>query len=143
MKRRVDLSEISDGRLYSANDMVKADCHGCEGCFACCCGMGTSVVLDPLDIHRMMQGLHIGFEQLLKTGIELNVVDGLILPNLKMTGEKEQCAYLNEQGRCTIHRFRPSICRLFPLGRYYEENGFHYFLQIHECRKEKIGRAHV
>lgn len=143
MKRRVDLSEISDGRLYSANDMVKADCHGCEGCFACCCGMGTSVVLDPLDIHRMTQGLHIGFEQLLKTGIELNVVDGLILPNLKMTGEKEQCAYLNEQGRCTIHRFRPGICRLFPMGRYYEENGFHYFLQIHECRKETRGKIKV
>ena len=32
MKREVDLNEISDGRLYSSGDMVKVDCHDCEGC---------------------------------------------------------------------------------------------------------------
>mgnify|MGYP000367457226 CR=1 FL=1 len=26
MLRDIDLNEISDGRLYTANDMVKADC---------------------------------------------------------------------------------------------------------------------
>ena len=31
MKRNVELSEISDGRLYTANDMVKADCFDCQG----------------------------------------------------------------------------------------------------------------
>ena len=36
MKREVDLNEISDGRLYSSGDMVKVDCHDCEGCSACC-----------------------------------------------------------------------------------------------------------
>ena len=30
MKRNIDLNEISDGRLYTANDMVKADCHDCK-----------------------------------------------------------------------------------------------------------------
>ena len=29
MKRKVDLNEISDGRLYSSGDMVKVDCHDC------------------------------------------------------------------------------------------------------------------
>lgn len=32
MKRNIDLNEISDGRLYSSGDMVKADCHDCAGC---------------------------------------------------------------------------------------------------------------
>lgn len=49
MKRNVDLNEISDGRLYSANDMVKVECGDCAGCSACCQNMGTSVVLDPMD----------------------------------------------------------------------------------------------
>ena len=35
MKRKIDMSEISDGKLYTANDMVRADCHDCEGCSAC------------------------------------------------------------------------------------------------------------
>ena len=57
MLRNVDLSEISDGKLYDANDMVKADCKGCEGCSACCRGMGKSIVLDPLDVHHLTIGL--------------------------------------------------------------------------------------
>ena len=35
MERRIDLAEISDGKLYGAEDMVKADCGDCEGCSAC------------------------------------------------------------------------------------------------------------
>ena len=56
MKRNVDLNEISDGRLYSSGDMVKADCRGCEGCSACCRGMGSSIILDPMDIWRLYRG---------------------------------------------------------------------------------------
>ena len=36
MKRNVTLEEISDGNLYEANDMVKADCQDCKGCSDCC-----------------------------------------------------------------------------------------------------------
>ena len=133
MKRQVSLEEISDGRLYTANDLVKADCGGCQGCSACCRNMGTSAVLDPLDVFRLEQGLGMDFDALLTKGLELNVSDGLILPNLRMTGEAEACAFLNPDGRCGIHPYRPGVCRLFPLGRYYEESGFRYFLQIHEC----------
>ena len=50
MLREIDLSEISDGKLYTGNDMVKADCRGCAGCSSCCQGMGSSIILDPLDI---------------------------------------------------------------------------------------------
>lgn len=134
MKRNVTLAEISDGRLYGSNDMVKADCHGCVGCSDCCRGMGNSVILDPLDMYRLEKGLGKGFPVLLREDrIELNVVDGCILPNLKMAGQEEACVFLNDQGRCGIHEFRPGICRLFPLGRYYENGDFKYMLQIHEC----------
>ena len=75
--------------------------------------------------------------------IELNVVDGIILPNLKMAGAEDGCGFLTEEGRCGIHPFRPGICRLFPLGRYYEENGFRYFLQVHECQKENRAKVKV
>lgn len=136
MERHVSLDEISDGKLYTLHDMVKAGCQDCKGCHACCQGMGTSIVLDPMDIYRLSAGLKQSFEELLATGIELQVVEGVVLPNLKMAGEKERCFYLNDAGRCSIHQHRPGICRLFPLGRVYEDNSFRYFLQIHECKKE-------
>ncbi len=134
MKRYVTMEEISDGKLYTLNDMVKADCGDCKGCSACCRGMGSSIVLDPFDVHRISIGLHKSFEQLLAEGmLELHVVDGIVLPNLTMAGKEEKCSFLNAEGRCSIHAFRPGICRLFPLGRVYENGGFQYFLQIHEC----------
>ena len=66
--------------------------------------------------------------------LELTLVDGVALPSLKMS-EEGRCFFLNKEGRCDVHSARPGICRLFPLGRIYEENGFSYFLQIHECTK--------
>ena len=143
MKRQVTMEEISDGKLYTSNDLVKADCGDCEGCHACCTGMGSSIVLDPLDIVRICRGTGAAFETLLAGKIELNVVDGIILPNLKMAGAEDGCGFLTEEGRCGIHPFRPGICRLFPLGRYYEENGFRYFLQVHECQKENRAKVKV
>ena len=134
MKRNVRLEDISDGRLYGENDMVKADCRGCEGCSQCCRGMGSSIILDPYDISRLERGAGIGMQELLAKGaVELNVVDGVILPNLAMTGAEEKCAFLDDKGRCSIHASRPGICRLFPLGRYYENGDFKYFLQVGEC----------
>ncbi|PNV62739.1 YkgJ family cysteine cluster protein [Clostridium sp. chh4-2] len=143
MKREVDLQEISDGKLYGLNDMVKADCGDCRGCSACCRGMGNSILLDPLDICRLSVNLNRTFEELLGDKIELNIVDGMILPNLRMSGEAEQCSFLDDNGRCTIHSFRPGICRIFPLGRYYENQGFQYFLQIHECKKDNRTKVKV
>jgi len=143
MERHINLNEISDGKLYNLNDMVRADCGDCKGCFACCTGMGRSIVLDPLDFYNLTANLHCRFEELVSGPLELNVVDGVILPNLKMQGTKEACTYLDEEGRCSIHPYRPGICRLFPLGRYYENGGFSYFLQTGECAKENRSKVKV
>ena len=143
MKRNVTLEEISDGNLYEANDMVKADCQDCKGCSDCCQGMGDTVILDPLDVHRLCAGLKKLPEELLGSVLELGVTDGNILPHLAMKGTEERCVFLNTDGRCSIHDIRPGFCRLFPLGRYYTEDGFKYILQIHECKKKNRSKIKV
>lgn len=143
MKREIDINEISDGRRYGLNDMVKADCQDCQGCSDCCRGMGGSIVLDPLDLHRLCEGTGLSAEQLLEQYLELNVVDGVILPNLRLDAEGESCRFLTEEGRCGIHSFRPGICRLFPLGRLYEEGKVSYFLQVKECSHKNRGKIKV
>ena len=112
MERYVDLQEITDGKTYGENDMVRVGCNGCRGCSACCEDMEDTIVLDPLDLH--VQG-------------------GLILPSLKMDGQTGKCTFLGGDGRCTIHAVRPGFCRISPLGRYYEDGDYTYILQIHEC----------
>ena len=150
MIRDKSIEEIYDGKFYEINDLVKIDCGGCKGCSACCHGMGSSIVLDPLDVHRLATGLKTSVAALLQdhlevlpgtcdpvqcpARLELNVVDGIILPNLKLSGEAEACTFLNTEGRCSVHRVRPGVCRLFPLGRYYDGSGdFTYIVQAGEC----------
>ena len=129
-----DLLEISDGKLYGTNDMVKISCHDCAGCSSCCQDMGESIWLDPYDVYQLTKNLGKTMEELLAKEVELHVEDGLILPNLKMAGDGlPQCAFLNEQGRCSIHAFRPGYCRLFPLGRNYEEGKLSYFVLKDAC----------
>lgn len=143
MRREVTLEEISDGNLYEANDMVKADCQDCQGCCDCCQGMGDTVILDPYDVNRLCQGLDKTPEELMSTVLELGMTDGNILPHLAMKGPQECCVFLNDKGRCSIHQIRPGFCRLFPLGRYYTEGGFKYILQIHECPKTNRSKIKV
>lgn len=137
------MDEVSDGKRYTANDMVKLGCQECAGCSSCCHDMGQSIVLDPYDIYRMCSELDWNFEQMMAGCLELNVVDGLILPNLRMMEGKNQCTFLSQQGRCRIHTARPGICRLFPLGRIYENDSFHYFLQVHECKKKNRTKVKI
>ena len=143
MLREINLDEISDGKLYSSNDMARTDCKGCDGCSACCHGMGSSIILDPLDVYRLSINLSKPVNELLAGPLELNVADGIILPNLKMTGTKEACSFLDADGRCTVHAFRPGICRMFPLGRFYENHSFQYFLQVHECPKTDRSKVKI
>lgn len=138
-----DLNEISDGKVYNCNGMVRVACNDCEGCHACCEHMGTSIVLDPMDIWRLSAALDKGFEELMTDTIEFHVVEGIILPNLKMTGEKMQCIFLNEEGRCSIHKSRPGLCRAFPLGRIYEEADVSYFVQRDACQKTNCSKMKV
>lgn len=144
MRREGTLEEISDGRLYQANDMVRADCQDCKDCFKCCCGCGDTIQLDPMDVSRISKGTGMSFEQLSgQNKIALTVVDGIVLPSMKMQEETDSCGFLNEQGRCSIHAYRPGICRLFPLGRYYEDGKFSYFLQTKECVFNKRTKVKV
>ena len=104
MRREVSLEEISDGRLYELNDMVKADCQDCAGCHDCCEGMGDSVVLDPMDVYRLCTNLGKTPQELVSTGlIQFDAMDGNILPHLCMSGKKQCCVFLrNRDGAASM-----------------------------------------
>lgn len=89
--------------------------------------MGESIILDPYDIYSLTTNLETTFSELIKDKLSLSVADMIILPHLNLKAADEGCLFLDENGRCSIHSFRPGICRLFPLGRIYEDESFSYF----------------
>lgn len=133
MLRNVDLKEISDGRLYEPGDFVKIGSNGCAGCHSCCKNMGDTIVLDPFDMYNLCRATGLDFMGLNGKYIKLAAVDGVILPELDLSGEDNSCNFLDEAGRCTIHKYRPAICRMFPLGRIFENSGHKYFYQTGQC----------
>ena len=156
MQRNVDINEISDGKKYTINDMAKIGCNDCSGCSKCCENMKGLITLDPYDIYRILDGLNqlivcesplvsnsvkaflegkkqVTFVDIYGEFIELSVDRFIIIPTLKMNDKTGKCAFLNENDRCSIHDYRSGICRLFPMGRLYEDGGFYYFLQKDEC----------
>lgn len=143
MKRYLSFEEISDGKKYGSKDLVKLPCNGCSNCHDCCSVTDDTIHLDPYDVYMLIKGTGLDFESLLESTVNFTVVDGIITPYLskKETGD---CIFLNEAGRCSIHSYRPGFCRLFPLGRIYnDDDSFDYFLQVHECPCKTISKQRV
>lgn len=132
------LDEISDGKLYDIEDMVKADTCGCDGCSDCCHDVGDLVMLTPFDVYEITSYLGVDFDELLDDKIQLREDNKILLPYLKMQDKNKYCSFLNKEGRCMIHSKRPNICRMFPLGRVYKNDDFKYFLQIENCPKDNL-----
>jgi len=134
MEHKVNLEEISDGKLYTKNDMVKLGCDGCSGRASCCRFAEDTITLDPYDLYQLSTGEGLTFELLYSRElIALAPVQGLLLPHLNFSEETGTCPFLETDGLCRIHGNRPGLCRLFPLARYFEEDKLYYILQVHEC----------
>ena len=142
MKRDLSFEEISDGKLYKADDLARVNCNGCVNCSECCEVTEDTILLDPYDAYSLSEATGKSFENLLGEFVDLTVVDGVITPYLKKNAGGA-CVFL-ENGRCKIHAFRPGFCRMFPLGRIYDDNGdFSYFIQVHECPYESKSKIKV
>lgn len=138
------MSLKTDGRFYELEELVRANCQDCIGCCDCCKGMGDTIMLDPYDVWMMRRATGQTTQELLaQKKISLSVFDGLILPHIQMHSETDSCPFLNVEGRCSIHAYRPGMCRLFPLGRNYEDGIMNYILLTGECKKKNRSKVKV
>ena len=140
MLRKESLEQVTDGGRYTSDSLVRIDPDGCRGCHLCCETVGDTIVLDPYDVFCLTAGLGRSFEELMRREISLGIYDGIILPHLNLVEDGEKgthCVFLGQSGasagRCTIHDFRPGFCRLYPMGRLYEEDRFSYVILKDQC----------
>ena len=130
-------------KFVNLNDLVRADCHDCHGCSLCCRDMGDSILLDPYDAFQL-QKEEKTVSALLESGVvALTVWEGMILPHLLMNKITGACSFLSAEGRCSIHAYRPGMCRLFPLGRNYSDGKMNYFLLEHACENKSRSKIKV
>lgn len=142
MLHKVNLDEVSDGKVYERRDMVRLGCGDCEGCSECCKTVGDSIVLDPYDYAMLAAELSMDAAGLNSKYASFGPVGAMVLPHL-VIDEGKGCRLLSADGRCTVHKARPGMCRLFPLARIYEEDRVTYIHQIHECPKKPNKKVRV
>jgi hypothetical protein len=99
----------------------------CKKCGFCC---QFTIVLYPFDIMNICSHLSITTKEFLeKYGILVPDQDGI----LRCVLRKNQKCLFNKDNLCTVYEARPIRCRLFPIGRYFEEGKTYYLLPKEKC----------
>ena len=111
----------SDAVPLAESDPVQLAC-GTDGCASNCCKNGPHIILNPYEISMICKVGGLSYEDLLDI-VETDRVNGF---PLVMLPRDPVCHFWAEAG-CRIYGARPLACRLFPLGRVFD-NGESYIV---------------
>ncbi len=89
----------------------------CRKCGKCCKHQDT-ILFNTRDIFRIAKKLQITPKEVIDKYAETYIGNASKIPVVHMVprGKNEICPFL-EEGRCSIHDCKPTVCALFPLGR--------------------------
>ncbi len=111
-----------DAAPLAPSDPVGLSC-GTGGCDANCCKNGPHIILNPYEISLICAAARLSYEDLLDV-VETDRVNGF---PLVMLPRDPACHFWTEAG-CRIYEGRPLACRLFPLGRVFDDSRSHIVL---------------
>lgn len=110
-------------------------------CTSCgdCCKTNATVVLNGFDFLRLAEHLHMSNEDVFREYIELTHLETSNFPLMviKPLSFGTSCRF-NRDGRCSIYKARPFICRLFPVGYTLADDRLSYF-KMNGCPRCSTG----
>ena len=97
------------------DDTFSFECRGCGKC----CKNREDILLTPRDLFRIAKHLYLEPEEVVERYCEKIVGGSSHLPLVRLCprGKERSCPFLLNR-RCRVHQVKPSVCSLFPLGRY-------------------------
>ena len=93
--------------------------YRCNACNKCCHGKGIQV--NPYETMRLSTHFGISTTEFRQKYLNQQM--------LKHKPNSDACIFLAEGG-CTVHKDRPLVCRLYPLGRLRLDNGGEIFTEL-------------
>jgi Fe-S-cluster containining protein len=112
----------SEAMPLEPSDPIQLVC-GTAGCSSNCCSSGPHIILNPYEIGLICSAAGMSYEDLLDI-VETDRVNGF---PLVMLPRDPACPFWTETG-CRIYDARPLACRLFPLGRVFENGASSFVL---------------
>lgn len=132
---------IEDNKKIKKIDKNATFVFKCDGCGNCCKNR-DDILLNAHDIYRIRKYLNITFDEFLGTYCETYIGRTSKLPIVRLRAEPI-CVFLMHR-KCLIQEAKPSVCALFPLGRYTTNKPWKttYFLQNIECgTKDQVNQV--
>lgn len=125
-------------REYLNRELGESDTFqfGCSMCGDCCRKRDEAIMLTGPDLFHIAQALNLSPAEAALECAEWRLGDTSHLPVLYLRERLDGSCRLLRNGRCIVHKNKPAVCALFPLGRFLDPatNKFHYFLNDY-CRK--------
>ena len=90
----------------------------CTQCGKCCIHR-TDIILSPRDIFKMAKELKLSNADFLRKYCSMHIGPTSRIPviTLRPVGKDDRCPLL-KNNKCSVHKVKPSVCGMFPLGRY-------------------------
>ena len=127
------------------DDTFKFHCDQCGKC----CTHREDIILSPMDIFKMAKELKMTPVEFYHEYCVFNIGEHTRMPIVRLASEgKDTHCILLKNHRCSVHKVKPAVCTMFPLGRYmcFEKDDYNaesidtskvkYLLQPPECGDE-------
>ena len=127
------------------DDTFKFHCDQCGKC----CTHREDIILSPMDIYKMAKELKMTPVEFYHEYCVFNIGEHTRMPIVRLASEgKDTHCVLLKNHRCSVHKVKPAVCAMFPLGRYmsFEKEDYNaesidtskvkYLLQPPECGDE-------
>ena len=110
-----ELAANIDSMTIGLDDTFKVHCTRC----GMCCLNREDILLSPMDIYKMAKELKLTPTQFFAQYCQTHIGDNSRMPiiSLQPVGDEMRCPLLKNH-KCSVHKVKPSVCALYPLGRY-------------------------
>ena len=108
-----DMEKMFNGALAPGQSFLFR-CHQCGSC----CRNREDILLNPYDLHRIAGELKMAPADVVAKYCITYIGESSRLPCvlLKPIGNEKVCPLL-QNGKCVVHKNKPTVCALYPLGR--------------------------
>ena len=141
----IDTFRDLESMTIGLDDTFKFHCDQCGKC----CTHREDIILSPMDIFKMAKELKMTPVEFYHEYCVFNIGEHTRMPIVRLASEgKDTHCVLLKNHRCSVHKVKPAVCALFPLGRYmsFEKDDYNaeaidtskvkYLLQPPECGDE-------
>lgn len=121
-----------DFERFRSNELKKTDTFRfeCQMCGRCCRSKSEPIIVTGFDVFRFSKALNMPLRDSLRLNCEMYLGDSSHVPVFVLSERMDGSCRLMRKGKCMVQEDKPTVCAIFPLGRFYngETEQYHYFM---------------